>query len=981
MSGDDSRSGLSPSEEMLLRAVRADVEPDRSGQQVGRFELVALLGRGGMGVVYRARDTTLGRDVALKILTAAALADEGRRRRLLREARSGALADSPHIATVFEAGEADGLPFLAMELVEGRTLRDVLVDAGGRLPATRVLDVARQIARGLAVAHAAEIVHRDLKPENVMIDAAGTVKILDFGLAKLRAAQVGPVSESNSIDGLTHEGVVLGTPAYMSPEQGKGLAVDARSDVFSFGVVLYELLAGKRPFVGRTSVELLIAIDRDEPPALVAWETPSALADLVRRCLSKNPANRPANGAALVEALGTTDAGPNPRRRTVGRRLAFAAIVVGAISVFTYQARRAPPPAKASAPKTPLTGDDTKLACPILAVEGVPEPNGWLGAAAASRACKRMVAALGQRSARVLVPAELLGLPHTPRDDFPDRPFDAPDVRARTLDAARKRADAWLDGRVIREKGTLRIELELHGSNGSIARSSGEDPRLHRAIAQATDPLLRPDAIPPREPFEEFAPLVWSREPALAVALQDFTATVEAQDDLAWGLARIQPWRKLALAPAAPSFAFADARARRAPEPSMELEIDAGSPARLLATAGGCTSVEGRKKGLAALLAARRVETRPAVQRAYDLAIGFGLTFNGETDRGREHILPHLEADPIDVEWFVLALSALASPKGDRTVAAFLAWAPENAAAYDLPIEIAPTMPVEKRLEWTTRQYLLAPFSALAARKHVPTLVAVGRSEEARMVGAAALVRSESAHTGNIVLAMLDVGDGKVAAAARRLDETFGTIEYLGGDPYADGMALTAWTDAHRAKGDLDEALERLLTRFLKPKRMAIVTPMVAPISFACAHAKSRELLLRCVGLLEDALRGEVVRDVADDVRRAVRGLSAYAKGDLAKAAEEFRSLPPRVQLAMPIEPLDTPRDRELLLRNVDALLASRSATHAVPLLMPAIARWAFARGDKNRARLAAQRVVDAWSMLDVTAPAVDEMRKILDRT
>ena len=967
---------------MLLRAVRADVEPNRSGQHVGRFELVALLGRGGMGVVYRARDTTLGREVALKILTAAALADEGRRRRLLREARSGALADSPHIATVFEAGEAEGLPFLAMELVEGRTLREVLVEAGGRLPTARVLDVARQLARGLAVAHAAEVVHRDLKPENVMIDTAGTVKILDFGLAKLRAAQMAPVSETNSIDGLTHEGVVLGTPAYMSPEQGKGLAVDARSDVFSFGVVLYELLAGKRPFVGRTSVELLIAIDRDEPPALGAWETPGALAELVRRCLSKDPAKRPASGAALVDALSTIDGGRGLRRRSVGRPLAVAAIVAGAFSVFMYQARRAPPTPAVAAPKTPLTRDEAKLACPILAVEGVPEPNGWLGAAAASRACKRLLAALGQRSARVLVPAELLGLPHGPRDDFPDHPFDAPDVRARTLEAARKRADAWLDGKVVRENGTLRIELELHGRNGIIARSSGADPRLHRAIAQATDPLLRPDAVPLRETFEELAPLVWSREPALGVALSDYGAAAEAGDDLAWGLARIEPWRKTVL-PAVPDFAFAEARVRRAPEPSIELEVDASSPARLLLTAGGSTSVAGRKKGLVALLAARKVETRPAVQRAYDLAIGWGLTFNGETDKGREYILPHVEEDPLDVDWFGLALSALPSAKGDRTVAAFLAWAPENAAAYDLPIELDPTMAPTKKLEWTAKQSLLAPFSALAARKHVPTLVLLGRTEEARMIGAAALIRPESAHIGNIVLAMLDVGDGKVAAAARRLDETFATTEFLGSDAYADSMALAAWTDAHRAKGDLDEALDRLLTRFLQPKpaRVSIVTPVVGSLAFACAQAKSRALLGRCVGLLEDALGGEVVRDVSDEVRRMVRGLSAYARGDLAKAAEEFRALSPYLLLTMPIEPLDTPRDRELLLRNVDATLSRKSAPHVVPLQMPAIARWALARGDKKRARLAAQRVVDAWSMLDVTSPAVDEMRTILDRT
>ncbi|MBI2392928.1 MAG: serine/threonine protein kinase [Deltaproteobacteria bacterium] len=934
-----------------------------------------------MGVVYRARDLTLGREVALKVLAASAVADERRRRRLLREARSGALLESPHIATVFDAGEADGLPFLAMELVEGRTLRALLVEEGGRLSVERALPIAQMIARGLAAAHAAGVVHRDLKPENVMIDAAGTAKILDFGLAKLRAVEARPLIEGQSIDGLTHEGTVLGTPAYMSPEQAKGLEVDARSDVFSFGVLLYELLAGARPFFGRTSVELLIAIDRDAARPLAPVEIPPALGGLVSRCLEKEPARRPADGAALVSALERVEPVRVPRVR---RHLTRGGIVLFALAAFTgafalLRSRRAP---EVSTVRTsPLAREDSKLACPVLAVEGVPEPGGWLGAAAASRVCKRMSVALGQRSARVLVPAELLGLPHTPRDDFPDAPFDAPDARAHTLDAARARAEAWFDGRVVRANGVLRVELELHAKDGIIARSSGADPLLHRAVAYATDPLVRADAIPPREAFEELAPLLPSRDPAVGLAAYDYDATCDTWDDVAWGLSRVAPFRTTDLASRESVFAFGEARARHVREPRFTSSVDPSSPARLLTTAAASSTVEARRRAIEALLSARKSESRAPVQRAYDLAVGSALVMNGETAKGREYILPHVEADPLDVDWLMLTLSALGSPKADRTVAAYLAWAPENASAYDLPLELDPTMEPVRRLPWTARHHVLAPFSAFSARRHVPTLMALGRTEEARSVGAAALVRPESAHTGDVILAMLDVAEGKVSAAARRLDDAFAKTEFLGGDPYGDGMAFSPWIDAHFAAGDLDRALDGLIARFLAPRpaRMAMVTPTVAGLLTACAQSRDKALVRRCTRALEDALAGEVVWDVADDVRRCIRGLSAWADGELAKAAEELRPVPPRLQLAMPLEPFDTPRDRDLLLRNVDTVLATKPRPHGVPLLMPAIARWAHARGDKVRARVAAKRVVDAWAVLDVSAPAVDEMRRILE--
>ncbi|HTR97875.1 MAG TPA: serine/threonine-protein kinase, partial [Candidatus Acidoferrales bacterium] len=220
---------------------------DLAGTTIAHYRVEAKLGQGGMGVVYRARDARLGRDVALKVLPASVAADGERRARLLREARSAAAVNHPNIAAVYDVGESEGRVYLAMELVEGATLRERL--AAGALPAQQAVRIARGIAAGLARAHEKGIVHRDLKPENVMIGRDGAVKILDFGLAKLRA----PDSTDSALakqDTQTLEGRVMGTPGYMSPEQAAGRPVDQSTDVYALGAVLHEMLTGGLPGMG-----------------------------------------------------------------------------------------------------------------------------------------------------------------------------------------------------------------------------------------------------------------------------------------------------------------------------------------------------------------------------------------------------------------------------------------------------------------------------------------------------------------------------------------------------------------------------------------------------------------------------------------------------------------------------------------------------------------------------------------------------------
>ena len=268
--------------------------PFSPGAVLGPYELRGLVGSGGMGEVYRAFDPRLNRDVALKIVPDDFAADTRRRERFRREAQAIAALYHPHIVTVHSAEDLDGHLVLVMELVDGRTLADVIPSGG--LPLPRLLKIAVQIADGLGAAHDRGIIHRDLKPRNVMVTADGRVKVLDFGLAKLRDPQDGVVMghETASLWELTGEGRIVGTAAYMSPEQAEGRPLDHRTDLFSLGILLYEMASGERPFRGESVVSVLSSILRDLPRPLAELNPrlPREFTRIVRRCLAKDPDER-----------------------------------------------------------------------------------------------------------------------------------------------------------------------------------------------------------------------------------------------------------------------------------------------------------------------------------------------------------------------------------------------------------------------------------------------------------------------------------------------------------------------------------------------------------------------------------------------------------------------------------------------------------------------------------------------------------------
>ncbi len=326
-------------------------------QRFGPYDVLSPLGAGGMGAVYRARDTRLGRLVAIKVLPPAFSADSGRLRRFQQEAEAAAALNHPNVMAVFDIGTTDeGAPYIVSELLEGFTLRHYL--RHGRLPLQKVIDYGGQIARGLAAAHERRIIHRDLKPENIFVTRDGNVKILDFGLAKLMdLPQVGSSDQTISVtEGGTLPGVVMGTVGYMSPEQVRGNLCDTRTDIFSFGLILYEMLAGKPAFKAATDADTQAEILRGEPEPLstTSRSVPPGLEQLVWHCLEKEPQRRFQSASDIafsLQALSTAGSAPSgarpaalpvPKSRWPAVALAAAAAVALGVVAFLFGLNQAP---------------------------------------------------------------------------------------------------------------------------------------------------------------------------------------------------------------------------------------------------------------------------------------------------------------------------------------------------------------------------------------------------------------------------------------------------------------------------------------------------------------------------------------------------------------------------------------------------------------------------------------------------------------
>ena len=304
------------------------------GSQVGPYEVDSFIAKGGMGEVYRARDTRLNRQVALKVLAPSFTTDSDGLARFTQEARTTARLNHPNIVAVYDVGAHHGVPFVVSELLEGKTLRAHLRD--GALTVRTAVAYGLEIAEGLIAAHDLGVVHRDLKPENVFITRENRVKILDFGLAKCRNQTLGPPTRDSSKS--TRPGTLLGTVGYMSPEQVLGERTDHRSDIFSLGVMLHEMLSGVAPFRGESTVETLYAILKEETPVLQdrGGAVPDALGSVVEHCLEKNPSARFQSARDLAFTLGLFARPAPSRERQVRRRRGVLSSLLPSFSALMF---------------------------------------------------------------------------------------------------------------------------------------------------------------------------------------------------------------------------------------------------------------------------------------------------------------------------------------------------------------------------------------------------------------------------------------------------------------------------------------------------------------------------------------------------------------------------------------------------------------------------------------------------------------------
>ena len=321
------------------------------GARFGPYEIVSAIAAGGMGEVYRGRDTRLQREVAVKVLPRGVATDPERVRRFQQEARAAGVLNHPNVTALYDVGTQDGTPYVVSELLEGQTLRQRIDE--GPIPARKAFEYGVQVAHGLAAAHEKGIVHRDLKPENVFITRDGRVKILDFGLAKLTEVDAEPAEPGTAAtQGRSAPGIVLGTAAYMSPEQVRGKAADARSDIFAFGAILYEMLCGRRAFPGASVVDTMSAVLREDPPdlSLSSRAVPREMERIVHRCLEKSPAERFQSARDLAFHLQTAAAstgGPigllSGARAWPWAALTLAALLLGLGAGGLLGARSRPP--------------------------------------------------------------------------------------------------------------------------------------------------------------------------------------------------------------------------------------------------------------------------------------------------------------------------------------------------------------------------------------------------------------------------------------------------------------------------------------------------------------------------------------------------------------------------------------------------------------------------------------------------------------
>jgi len=1050
-------------------------DDDLVGSELGGFRILARLGAGAMGVVYEALDLALGRRVAVKLLPLEATREPERRARFLREARAAAAVTHPNVTTLHQVGSVDERVYLVMELVRGRSLRAVL--EAGPLPAGEAVRIAIAVADGLERAHEAGIVHRDIKPDNLMVGDDGQVKILDFGIARLRALDADLPGAAGDASLSTGEGRIIGTPSYMSPEQGRGAPIDARSDLFSLGVVLYEMLSGARPFDGGTPLEVLIAAARDPVPPLdrVRADVPPGLGAILARCLAKTPAERFESAGALADALrpfagapiAPAPRGPSPlvmdtlhpaagpptpsplgrdadrAERAprdpsslaptitgpasalgdvapVGSRRRVRIAVAGALAVGIGVAalllatrsgdtsdggaragdQGPAPTASSGATPTPPApavadpivvrgdGDSTIVACPLFESRAPDEPSGWLGAAAAHQACDRLAVMLGGRVARTLAPAELLGLGSAPSDDDPRDPFVAPDARLRSLEAARARAGAWLDGRVEASGDGFTVTMALHTQRGASQPARGDGRYLLDALRVAMDRMVTRGDIVSATTLEP-AMARWNPSDDIAslLALGDYTRALMAGGISDETAARFEA-HAARLSPPVVAWVryLRDWQLSDNPTPVATPSSDTSTPYGRVVTIVLRSATEPRvdREALLAEVAALRAEPGAEGDGAWALAACEAMVRQqaGDMDGARRVALQGCAAWPRDCDWTGVTMSSLGQSGAAAAALTRAAWDPASPDAWNVVGVTAPPSAPGERDTMALRAVLLGPELPLWTLLYAQHLVLTGRPVRARSLAARLSAGSPAQReSAEVVLDMVDMADGRFRAAVERARvqlERCGSAGNIGTHSF---MLTTVGLNAALILGEGAAFADRYAERFAlsEPHRLHpghFTIPVVAEV---CAFA-SRPVAARCFARLRELDRADWFAARLPNASMVLDTAERFAAGDMEGAAAAYRPM-------LPIDPkpshhavmaFDAIGETETASRMDAVRLGTGVSLHGATLAHLREARRAVARRDFVKARELARTVIDAWEVADAKVPAVEEMRALL---
>ncbi|HEY8073353.1 MAG TPA: serine/threonine-protein kinase [Labilithrix sp.] len=997
-----------------------------------RYELVARVGEGGMGVVWRARDVRLGRMVAVKLLSADTVGSDVARARLIREARAAAALDHEGIVPVYDAGETDdGGAYLVMQLVRGRSLRAVLASGEDFSLGKRAAAIVAA-ARALHHAHQAGFMHRDVKPDNIMIRDDGRVVVVDFGVAKPLSSAI--VANAETVAGvtaksLTAQGQLVGTPAYLAPEQARGVEVSAATDQFALAVTAFEALTGKLPWRGDGVVEVVASLLRDDaPPVSSQAQVPPELDPVITRALAKDPKDRWPDIGAFADAFedaAITLADARPSKRAISTRTPdepasalaktldpqktpppeisstkisgtnvggapartrtwAAAVAIGAIALIGWLAAsgklatgRSAPAASSSAGVAPV-----KYACPLFEVAITDEA--WLGGPAAAYACERMQLAHGGEDARTLVPAELLDVPRELSQSLPLGVLDQPDGRAKTVAAAKTRASRWLDGRLEREGIGFRATVVLRDADAKeIARGDGRGVELFEAVRDAVMPLVR--AEPPSA--VELATMsrdldVGSVEDAFA--LLDVHTSILIEEPISLKDACTAIGSRASITPRVAYLArllcAKKLRTGRVTDPPPA--IDESTPGALLTTAFARALAGGQpalRESAARLEAAAELGKTPEERSRFSAAAA-ELWYALGDDRGRQRARAAVQASPKAVDWRTSAWHRLAfASEGDVALSgalmAWQSWEPVSQSLRGGHMHFTGTGPTADNIA-VHRGWLLSQ-RGIYEEVYVRELLNGGRIEPARAL----------AETTNDDLSRVDVlaGEAKYAEILRTVPRML--AELPGDDEHAARAFLLAQDGASAAVvlGRPADFVGDVVTKWIASTPPHVIDG-VAPFNSllaACCLAP-RPVGKACVQRLKELREAGTLPTIFAGADTVVTGAARFVEDDYAGAAKSWRTLlrapgwlqdPLRDVMAIAFDRSDALD----LAEEVDApTVALVDTPRTADLAWVRAAHRAEKRGDKARAKKLAEAVVARWRIADEDIPSVRDMKQLL---